>query len=130
MAPFFSGISGGLSGQGGFGFGRKKITVVPRIRKLTVPAAVYAPTKWDLDVNGALTLSGPSSYTITAGNPDGSWSGTVTVAMWAAGGTAAYLGDGGGGGGSFGDITLINGTSYIMVSGHAAPGYGGGILVS
>ena len=111
MAPLFTGL------KFGFGTGSR---VVGLGRFLTVPGSVNAPGKWNLDTDGSLTLNGPATYVITAGNPDGDWSGTISVAMWGGAGGAAFTpGQGGGGGGSFGTITLTNVNTYVMVSGHS-----------
>jgi hypothetical protein len=110
MAPLFTGL------RLGFGFGGGGAS---RGRFLTVPASVNAPGKWDLDTDGSLTLNGPATHTIIAGNPDGDWGGTISVAMWGGAGGAAFIANGGGGGGSFGIITLTNANTYTMVSGHS-----------
>jgi len=89
MAPFFTGLAKGL---GGYGFSRIGEAAPSPGRFLTVPTSVNAPQKWDLDTDGSLTLDGPASYTIIAGNPDGDWDGTISVAMWGGAGAASYLG--------------------------------------
>lgn len=94
--------------------------IAPPSRAFVISPAIYGSNYWSIDQSNAINVSSSGQWTIT---PTSNF--TASIKMWGAGGCARTLAEmkgsriitGGAGGYSYGTMSFVKDTSYVMVVG-------------